>query len=69
MERRRTREYLTDVYTQIKSFIKGDVNSVVVVVREQGKARVNGFKLDKSRSSKIQTGIVIKISRTLMRTM
>lgn len=51
LERRRVRGDLTEVLKWMKGYRKGDINKVLVV-REQGRTRSNGFKLDKFRFRK-----------------
>ncbi len=42
---------MIEVYKWMKGYKKGDVNKVLIV-REQGRTRSNGFKLDKFRFNK-----------------
>ncbi len=42
---------LIEVYRWMKGYNKGDINKVLIV-KEQGRTRSNGFKLDKFRFSK-----------------
>ena len=51
LERRRIRGDLIEVYKWVKGFNKGDINKVLIV-KEQGRTRNNGYKLDKFRFKK-----------------
>ena len=51
LERRRVRGDMIEVYKWMKGYNKGDINKVLMV-REQGRTRSNGFKLDKFRFNK-----------------
>ncbi len=51
LEGRRVRGDLIEVYKWMKGYNKGDVN-MVLIVKEQGRTRSNGFKLDKFRFNK-----------------
>ncbi len=48
LERRRVRGDMIEVYKWMKGLHKGDIHKVLLV-REQGRTRSNGFKLDKFR--------------------
>ncbi len=51
LERRRLRGDLIEVYKWMKGYNKGDINKVLIV-RERGRTRSNGSKLDKFRFNK-----------------
>ena len=51
LERRRVRGDLIEVFKWVKGFNKGDLNKVLIL-KEQGRTRTNGYKLDKFRFMK-----------------
>ena len=51
LERRRVRGDLIEVFKWIKGYNKGDANKVIII-KQQGRTRSNGYKLDKFRFKK-----------------